>query len=64
MIDVSIEKSEMIGYRYLQFLFMIPLVISIANNSYVNAFPFGYVFCFVIGILSLYLLITGYIKKR
>lgn len=62
LIDLTIEKKELIAIKYLQFVFMIPLNILLAHNSYVQAFPFGYIICFVIGILSLYVMISDYIN--
>lgn len=61
LLSIAIEKGNKIGFKYIQFIFSMPLIIFIANNSYINSFVFGYVFCFAIGILSLYVLVSDYI---
>lgn len=57
MLDVSRVNFNMIGFNYLQLGIAIPLIIFIANSSYINGFVFGYLFCFVIGVVSLYMIV-------
>lgn len=63
MLELTIDNNDKIAFNYLQFGLMIPLVISLANNSYVTSFVLGYLFCFVVGILSLYVLTIRITQK-
>lgn len=62
LVDLSITKKE-VGYKYLQFVFMFPLVIYFSSLAFVQNLVFGYAISFVIGIFSLYVLSSYYIGK-
>jgi uncharacterized integral membrane protein len=62
LLELTVTKKEYVALKYIQFIFSIPLIISLAHNSYVQSFVMGYAFCFAIGILSLYIMIADYIN--
>jgi len=59
-LDYSFIRKEK-GFSYLQLGLMIPLVIYLAHNSFVTGFVFGYLFCAVFVITSIYALAVNMI---
>jgi hypothetical protein len=59
-LDYSFIRKEK-GFSYLQVGLMIPLVIYLSHNSFVMGFIFGYLFCAVFVITSIYALAVNMI---
>lgn len=62
-LDYSFIRKEK-GFSYLQVGLMIPLVIYLAHNSYVMNFVYGYIFCFVFVVVSIYALAVNMIDLK
>lgn len=62
LLDLTIEKKDYIAFKYIQFIFVMPLIVFLANNSYVQDFIFGYVICGLLALISLYVLVMDYIN--
>lgn len=54
-LELSLNRKEK-GYTYLQFVLSFPLMAFLGNDAYLHGFIFGWVFIFVIGLSSLYVL--------
>lgn len=53
LMDMSYTRKEIV-FSYATIGLSIPLLIYIANNSYINGFVFGYIFAFIPMILSFF----------
>jgi len=62
-LDYSFIRKEK-GFSYLQVALMIPLVIYLAHNSYVMGFVYGYLFCFVFVVTSIYALAVNMVDLK
>lgn len=62
-IELSLTRKER-GYNYLQFVLSFPLMVFLANNSYLEGFVFGYVFVLSVGIASIYILATNMLEFK
>jgi hypothetical protein len=64
VVELSLEnKSKNKAFIYMQFILCVPLVIFIGSNAYAQSFIFGYVFCLIPLIISVYILSTIFSKK-
>lgn len=62
-IELSLSRKER-GFNYMQFVLSFPLMVFLANNSYLSGFVFGYIFVSVIGIASIYILATNMLEFK
>jgi uncharacterized protein YacL len=64
LLDECLNNKENKGFLFLQFGLSIPLIIFIANNSYINSFVFGYIFAFIPMLISIYVMVNIFIGDK